>query len=134
MALNQHTRRLLQDLGRRLPQPLPQPSPSQQQPAAGGSKQHRIETETDPEILFRELMRASPDGSVPPHLMERLRHAEQQRLNRQRPAEATPAQGSTKGRASRSSDQANRLQRKKADTQDPLHVEFEQMLLEDDDG
>ena len=134
MALNEHNRRLLQELGRRLPQPLPQPSPAMQPPAAGTGKKHRIETETDPEILFGELMRASPDGSVPPHLLDRLRQAEQQRLNRQRPIDAPPVQGANKGGGSSGSNQANRLQRKKADTQDPQYVEFEQMLLEDEDG
>ena len=40
-----------------------------------------METEEDPEALFRELMKISPDGSVPPHLLERLRDLEQSRRN-----------------------------------------------------
>ena len=67
----------LRDLGRRLPQPLPKPEPPAPAPTAR-EKRHIVETETDPELLFRELMQASPDGTVPPHLLERLRGLEAQ--------------------------------------------------------
>jgi hypothetical protein len=35
-----------------------------------------VEIEENPEDLFRALMQASADGSVPPHLLERLRDLE----------------------------------------------------------
>ncbi|MFM9111631.1 MAG: hypothetical protein ACKOPN_13800 [Prochlorococcaceae cyanobacterium] len=67
----------LRDLGRSLPKPLPTPEPAP--PAAAPVRQHRVETEQDPEQLFRELMQASNDGTVPPHLLERLRQLEASR-------------------------------------------------------
>ena len=116
MALDEASRRRLEELGRRLPQPLPQPQSEQPQP---GPKLHRIETETDPTLLFQELMQASPDGTVPPHLLDRLRSLEQQQLR----AAATPASSPLK-RGSRTG----------REEPDPLYVSFEQMLLEQEDG
>ena len=70
----------LQQLGRTLPQALPKPEPrptgGPPEPTPASAKRHRVETETDPQALFRALMQVSPDGTVPPHLMERLRQAE----------------------------------------------------------
>lgn len=75
MSFDARSLERLKQLGRSLPQPLPRPEPAPAAPAAS-ERRHRVETETDPEALFRELMQVSPDGSVPPHLMERLRQAE----------------------------------------------------------
>lgn len=78
MAFDPRSLERLRQLGRTLPEPLPIP---EAQPAPSGASQpsqrlHRLETETNPQALFRELMRASPDGTVPPHLMARLRELE----------------------------------------------------------
>ena len=56
---------------------MPEPKP----PAAAKASQvrHRVETEKNPEELFRELMKASQDGTVPEHLMDRLKQLEAQR-------------------------------------------------------
>lgn len=83
MSLDPRSRERLEALGRRLPQPLPAPVPK---PAA--AQRHRLEVEEDPEQLFRELMAASPDGTVPPHHLERLRQLEGQR--RPPAAQGTP--------------------------------------------
>jgi hypothetical protein len=74
MSFDPRSLERLRELGRSLPKPLPKPEPK----AAPRSTEprHRLETETDPEQLFRELMQASTDGTVPPHLMERLREVE----------------------------------------------------------
>ncbi|MFM7362081.1 MAG: hypothetical protein ACKO25_09715 [Cyanobium sp.] len=80
MTLDARSRERLEALGRRLPQALPVPQQVTPPAAAGGGgtpRLHPLETEQDPEQLFRELMAASPDGTVPPHLMERLRELEQ---------------------------------------------------------
>lgn len=80
MSFDARSLERLQQLGRSLPQPLPQPpSKADSSPAptpSATAKRHRVETETDPQALFHELMQVSPDGTVPPHLMDRLRQAE----------------------------------------------------------
>ena len=40
------------------------------------TKLHPIETEEDPKELFKELMKASPNGEVPLHFIKRLRELE----------------------------------------------------------
>jgi len=126
MGLDARSRERLEQLGRRLPQPLPQPNgDATGEPPSGDhrGRRHRVETETDPHQLFRELMQASPDGQVPAHLLQRLRELEQRRSDSARPAvAATP---STQAPASK------RRQRSGGE-QDPLYVSFEQMLLEDE--
>jgi hypothetical protein len=127
MSLDPRSRERLEALGRRLPQPLPQPAPP---PAA--APRHRLEVEENPEQLFRELMAASPDGSVPPHHLERLRHLEGQRSDAaasprsenpaRRPA---PGRSPTAGRGSGRSPQA--------EAQHDLYTAFAQFLEEEDD-
>ena len=81
MSFDARSRERLEALGRTLPQKLP--APTTRQPAAPPSAltpaapRHRVETEQDPQALFRALIEASPDGSVPPHLLDRLRSLEQ---------------------------------------------------------
>jgi len=99
MSFDARSLERLKQLGRSLPQPLPLPKPvPERQPAA--AKLHRLETEQDPEALFRELMRASADGSVPPHLMQRLRQLEQERLARQQAVAQRPISGESMARSS----------------------------------
>jgi len=117
---------------------------------------HRLEREQDPAELFRALISASADGTVPPHLLDRLRELEAPPLpssalatgqaaatlsgplaqrssnNRSTPSPRTPGKGA-KGSASA----ANRLgsrnpgQGRASDDQD-LYTAFAQLLLEDD--
>ena len=91
MAFDPRSRERLEALGRRLPQPLPAPQPDPPPPAR--RRQHAIETEDDPAQLFRELMRASPDGSVPDHLLQRLRELERPPLRRDGPGSDGPGSG-----------------------------------------
>ena len=63
-----------------------------------------MEREQNPEQLFRELMTASKDGHVPPHLLERLRQLEQARSPR-RPS--TPAASPGSGGSSKSAPPAD---------------------------
>ena len=67
----------LRELGRQLPQPLPEPDV----PVTPKARQvrHKVETEQNPEKLFRELMQVSEDGTVPEHLMARLKMLEVER-------------------------------------------------------
>ena len=67
----------LRELGRQLPKPLPEPDV----PVTPKARQvrHKVETEQNPEKLFRELMQVSEDGTVPEHLMTRLKMLEVER-------------------------------------------------------
>jgi hypothetical protein len=78
MAFDPRSLERLQELGRTLPKPLPAVAAPAQQPKRASEHRHKVETETDPEALFRELITVSADGTVPPHLLDRLRQAELQ--------------------------------------------------------
>jgi hypothetical protein len=100
MSFDPRSLERLRELGRSLPKPLPAPetraTPAPERP------RHRVETETDPETLVRELMQASSDGTVPPHLMDRLRQLEGERQSRRQAAAlrpiASPERSGTAGR------------------------------------
>jgi hypothetical protein len=80
MAFDPRSLERLKELGRTLPKPLPAVAPPSPEPKRASEQRHRVETETDPEALFRELITISTDGTVPPHLLDRLRQSEQQKL------------------------------------------------------
>ncbi|MDA7985660.1 MAG: hypothetical protein MPI81_02390 [Synechococcus sp. H1_metabat_bins_2.tsv.006] len=119
MSFDPRSLERLQELGRQLPKPLEPPTP---QPQAKPQRQHRVETEEDPEELFRQLMQVSPDGTVPEHLMARLRQLEAERKRQ-------PLQPGSKPTATKKG--TNRVA---ANQDDSLYSEFEQMLLEEDDA
>lgn len=133
MAFDARSRERLEQLGRQLPQPLPRPdagSAPATPPTGQSGRSHRLETETDPQALFRELMQASPDGTVPPHLLQRLRELEQQKPP---PNGQTPFTGPASASGSkRVSAPSARDRGRTGQDQDPLYVSFEQMLLEDE--
>ena len=131
MSFDAHSRERLEALGRTLPQPLPQP-----QPAAGSSprateKRHRVEVEENPEALFRELMQVSPDGSVPPHLLDRLKQLEARR----QPAAQVPVKGPATGAAqvpAQPSPGRGGPRRGPGPDHDDPYTAFQQLLLEDE--
>jgi hypothetical protein len=99
-------------------------------------RRHRVETETDPEALFHELMQVSPDGTVPPHLLQRLRQAELQRRQSQHPqADQAPTQPKS---APPAGPARKPLRPKQLGQRDPraaaehpeLYTAFQQLLLE----
>ena len=127
MSFDAHSRERLEALGRTLPQPLPQP-----QPAAGSSprateKRHRVEVEENPEALFRELMEVSPDGSVPPHLLDRLKQLEARR----QPAAQVPVKGAAQTPVQPSPSRGGPRRGPGPDHGD-LYTAFQQLLLEDE--
>ncbi len=69
MSFDARSLERLQQLGRSLPQPLPRPTPKATEAVQPSERRHPVEIEENPEALFRELMKISPDGSVPPHLL-----------------------------------------------------------------
>ena len=130
MSFDARSRERLQALGRSLPQPLPKPEPPQQSQTKASDRRHKVELEQNPEALFRELMQVSPDGKVPPHLMERLRELESRRQS------ATPAPAPSIAASPsklRGRNTAGRTDRRTAAEYGDLYTAFQQLLLEDEE-
>ncbi|MCP9902933.1 hypothetical protein KBY72_04725 [Cyanobium sp. BA5m-21] len=130
MSFDARSRERLQALGRSLPQPLPKPEPPQQSQTKASDRRHKVELEQNPEALFKELMQVSPDGTVPPHLMERLRELESRRQS------ATPAPAPSIAASPtklRGRNTAGRADRRTAAEFGDLYTAFQQLLLEDDE-
>ena len=82
MTFDSHSLERLKELGRKLPKEIskPQRIKSKNTKETKGQKLHPVEIETNPEQLFRELMEISSDGNVPPHLLDRLKKIESNRV------------------------------------------------------
>jgi hypothetical protein len=76
-------------------------------------------------------MQVSPDGSVPPHLLDRLKQLEARR----QPAAQVPAKGPSKGAAqtpAQPSPGRGGARRGPGSDHDDLYTAFQQLLLEDE--
>lgn len=156
MSFDARSRERLEALGRQLPRPLPAPpppTPAAGAPAPGSSaleRRHPVETEQDPQKLFRALMNVSADGSVPPHLLERLRQLETPPTVAGSPPAGSPrpgpsggpsgdpsGDGASPGAASRRRTQTPRTGANRRppadDSERELYTAFQQLLLEDGD-
>ena len=139
MSFDPRSLERLRELGRQLPKPVAEPA----KPITPKARQvrHKVETEENPEALFRELMQVSEDGTVPEHLLARLKQLEAARAPRQPLATPDPASsGSTDGLPPLPSSQASqgkttrpkRPQVSPGSEEESLYVAFSQLLLEDD--
>ena len=119
MTFDSHSLERLKELGRKLPKEISKPQSNELKnlKETKSQKLHPVETETNPEQLFRELMEISPDGNVPPHLLERLKKLE-----------------STNLITSSNTDQYINENSKDLSIEDSLklYTQFQQFLLEDD--
>jgi len=148
MSFDARSRERLEALGRQLPQKLPPPAPAA--PTHKGDQapqgRHPLELERNPEQLFRELMQASADGTVPPHLLDRLRQLEsgpkRTDLARASDSPAGSTSGSTAAGAAaprqhktsrRRSGQGPLVPRRGEGADAELYTSFQQLLLEDED-
>tara|TARA_Y100001968_G_scaffold171372_1_gene156763 strand:- start:630 stop:995 length:366 start_codon:yes stop_codon:yes gene_type:complete len=119
MTFDSHSLERLKELGRKLPKEISKPQSNELKnlKKTKNQKLHPVETETSPEQLFRELMEISPDGNVPPHLLERLKTLESKNL-----------------KISANSDTQINENSKDLSSEDTLYLytQFQQFLLEDD--
>ena len=119
MTFDNHSLERLKELGRKLPKQIskPQSNELKNQKETNKQKLHPVEIETNPEQLFRELMEISPDGNVPPHLLERLKKIESNNV-----------------KISAKSDPYINKNSKDHSIEDSLNLytQFQQFLLEDD--
>ena len=137
MSFDSHSLDRLRELGRQLPQRLPDPDP--QEVVKPGQRRHKVETEDDPEALFRELMKVSEDGSVPEHLMERLKQLEAKRRPTPQPlvndslsSFDPPNASAGVGRKGKNT-LPQRPKVSPGSEEESLYVAFGQLLLEDDE-
>ncbi len=119
MTFDSHSLERLKELGRKLPKEISQSQPIKAKNTEETKKQklHPVETETNPEQLFRELMEISPDGNVPPHLLDRLKKIESTHIKVRSGTEPVINENPQN---SSSNDSIN------------LYTQFQQFLLEDD--
>jgi hypothetical protein len=139
MSFDARSLEQLQQLGRSLPKPLPKPQAPSPADTPASQKRHRVEIETDPDALFRELMLVSPDGTVPPHLLDRLKQAERDKLHSQQEAQRraqqqAQRQGGLKPRGAANELRPNQQRRKPASSEElELYTAFQHLLLEGDE-
>ena len=118
----------LKELGRQLPQELPKPLSKNISTPDVKKTLHPIETEEDPNQLFHELIKASKDGRVPPHLLNRLKELElSKELNKNKSIPHV-----LKTSLKKSTGSSNTSNFKLDDQQDDLYTLFTQLLLEEE--
>ena len=117
MTFDSHSIQRLKDLGRQLPKELPRPNSNSNKKPTINRKLHPIETEQNPQALFKELINASPDGKVPIHLMNRLKEIEAKQTFPNTSQQPLPKS----------------KQLKKEIEEDALYASFNQLLLEDEE-
>ena len=119
MTFDSHSLERLKELGRKLPKEIskPQSNELKKQKESKKINLHPVEIESNPEQLFRELMEISPDGNVPPHLLERLKKIESNNVKIYSGLDQSVSENS-----------------KELSTEDAtkLYTQFQQFLLEDD--
>ena len=140
MSFDPRSLERLKELGRSLPEPIAPPQSNPDRPVKATEKRHRIETEDNPERLFQELMKASSDGTVPEHLMARLKEAERHiaSQNKAKAKAQVPPSSQTLSRQPLRGGQGKTTRPSRPDVaagseEESLYVAFGQLLLEDDE-
>ena len=86
MVLDPENIKRLQDFNKRLENPSKATHVQTKRTNPLKQSLHPIETEENPQQLFRELMKASANGDVPAHLMKRLKELEIKQRNAHPPS------------------------------------------------
>ncbi|KGG12627.1 MULTISPECIES: hypothetical protein [Prochlorococcus] len=118
MSLDPQNIERLQELRRQLPEKLPAPEKVPKKKDTSNLQLHRIETEENPQELFKELIKASPNGEVPQHLISRLKELETKFL------------ADTNSRESKSKKLINFNESRQLED---LYVPFKKLLLEEEE-
>ena len=119
MTFDSHSLKRLEELGRKLPKEILTSQSKEPSKPLETKKQnlHPVEIENDPEQLFLELMEISPDGNVPPHLLERLKTLEANKVKTSSLSDAVTNENA---------------QEVSIDESLNLYTQFKQLLLEDE--
>jgi hypothetical protein len=140
MSFDPRSLERLKELGRSLPEPIAPPQQNTDRPVKATEKRHRIETEDNPERLFQELMKASSDGTVPEHLIARLKVAERHVATKNKakanaqtlPSSQTLSRQPLRGGQGKTT-HPSRPNVAAGSEEESLYVAFGQLLLEDDE-
>ncbi len=126
MSFDSHSLERLRELGRKLPKPLPETNNISKSSKKTKSNLHPIETEEKPEKLFEELIKASPDGEIPPHLIERLKEVESLEHKK-----SITTKIDTSSKQKQESKPNYKKDFKAIEQKDDLYIPFKQLLLEE---
>ncbi len=129
MSFDSHSLERLRELGRRLPKQIATPANQISPSKKDETKQHPIETEEDPNRLFKELINASKDGEIPKHLIDRLREVENQRYSK---LKINEDKHQIETRPKTKSNKVSREIRNEQKEGEELYVQFKSLLLEED--
>ena len=140
MSFDPRSLKRLKELGRSLPEPIAPPQENTDRPVKATEKRHRIETEDNPERLFQELMKASSNGTIPEHLMARLKDAERHVATQNKakakaqtlPSSQTLSRQPLRGGQGKTT-RPSRPNVAAGSEEESLYVAFGQLLLEDDE-
>ncbi len=124
MTFDEQSIQRLKELGRQLPKELPKPTTKKEGSQEVPPKKHPIETEQDPNLLFKRLITASSDGQIPSHLISRLKEVEERQFNEKK---SKDIKLSTKNKTN-----GNSLSSKEVE-KEILYTEFDRFLSEDED-
>ena len=125
MSFNSKSRDYLNKLSKQLSKEDDQPTQIKKNAKKIGHKLHPIETEEDPERLFQELMKSSPDGTVPKHLMDRLKSIER--------TDALINRETSKNRNIKAEPDSKKIKSSEIEIEEEkLYIAFRSLLLEED--
>ena len=111
-----------------IPKEIPKPLSNNISQPNTNKTLHPIETEQDPSQLFHELIKASDDGRVPPHLLNRLKELElRNELNKKKSISSKIKSLPEKNKAPLKDSNL-----KSDSQQDDLYTLFTQLLLEEE--
>ncbi len=139
MSFNHSSLERLRKLGRQLPEPLSPPSENPKEGRKGSHSHHPVEREENPQELFKELMKISPDGTVPPHLISRLKEVEVRQFQNNQQNQIQRKIDSKKKSANPSKTHNKNTyitrgnSRSSSEEENALYVDFQRLLLEDED-
>ena len=125
MVLDSENIKRLQEIGRELPKKIEIPDKSLNKKPISKNTKHKIETENNPEILFHSLMEASPDGSVPSHLVNRLKQLEINQKDIKVDQDSVSSNSSQKNKSTKQSVNSSKQE-------DNLYLTFKNLLLEEE--
>tara|TARA_Y100001968_G_C19411442_1_gene746529 strand:+ start:1473 stop:1886 length:414 start_codon:yes stop_codon:yes gene_type:complete len=134
MSLNKTNLERLRQLGRQLPQKLPTETTNLPKRDLPEKQKSNITEEKKPEELFKEIVMASSDGNIAPHLITKLKEAEQKEttIGNQYPTQTLDK---------KNKDSKNPLKGKLTEpnknlsaNQNELYTSFQRLLLEEEDN